>query len=285
MEMRRSWHRHPEPAGEGSRRPPAASLPEDTTDLLLGRRRRVVLLVLALGAGLGFALAVSGPAAFGQDLATSFTEERRRMVDEQIRQRGIRDERILSAMEAVPRHLFVSRDKRRDAYGDKPLEISHNQTMSQPYVVALMVSLLEPDSQDLVLEIGTGSAYDAAVLSHLAREVYTIEIIPELAERAAETLRSLGYDNVKVRVGDGYGGWPEAAPFDAILLTAAPPEIPQPLIDQLAVGGKLVAPVGQGFQQIQVITKTPEGLEIRRGEPVIFAPMTGEVQQHGTPRP
>lgn len=201
------------------------------------------------------------------------------MVAEQIRGRGLDDPRILAAMEAVPRHLFVPDAYRDEAYGDHPLPIGYGQTISQPYVVALMSELLELEPGDRVLEIGTGSAYHAAVLSHLAEEVYTIEIVDELAHRAEDTLEELGYDNVHVRSGDGYRGWPEAAPFDAVLLTAAPREIPAPLLDQLAVGGRLVAPVGDRLQRLQVITRTEDGSVTELRDPVRFVPMTGEAEK------
>lgn len=229
-------------------------------------------------------LTLAGLALGAQDRPPSFDEQRLVMVDEQICQRGIRDPRVLEAMKEVPRHLFVPPARRSQAYADHPLPIGYDQTISQPYVVALMTSLLDLGPEDRVLEVGTGSAYHAAVLSRIAREVYTIEIIPELARRARQTLDRLGYRNVQVREGDGYRGWPEAAPFDAILLTAAPPEIPRPLIDQLAVGGTLVAPVGKDWQQLETIRRTPEGLEKGRGEPVRFVPMTGEAQARGDGR-
>jgi len=202
------------------------------------------------------------------------------MVDRQIRQRGVRDARILDAMSTVPRHLFVPPDRRSEAYADHPLPIGFGQTISQPYIVARMCSLLDLQPEDRVLEIGTGSAYHAAVLSRLVREVYTVEIVEPLAERARAVLERLGYDNVRIRVGDGYRGWAEAAPFDAIVLTAAPPKIPQPLLDQLAVGGKLVAPVAG---RLVTITRTEQGLLTEKGDPVRFVPMTGEAQEGRRP--
>lgn len=209
------------------------------------------------------------------------------MVDEQIRARGVRNPQVLAAMETVPRHLFVPRRTRDLAYEDRPLPIGQGQTISQPYIVALMSSLLDLEPDEKVLEIGTGSAYHAAVLSRLADEVYTIEIVEPLARRAELLLQRLGYENVFVKVGDGYRGWPEAGPFDAILLTAAPPEIPQPLLDQLALDGILVAPVGESYQRLQVITRTAEGWKTEIGAPVRFVPMTGEAQMQasGVPKP
>jgi protein-L-isoaspartate(D-aspartate) O-methyltransferase len=208
---------------------------------------------------------------------------RHQMVEEQIRDRGVRQPEVLRAMEAVPRHLFVPSDRRDESYGDSPLPIGWGQTISQPYIVALMTELLELQRGEKVLEIGTGSGYHAAVLSRVAGEVYSIEILPELGRQAQSTLGGLGYRNVHVRIGDGYKGWPEQAPFDAIILTAAPPEIPQPLLDQLKVGGRMVVPVGSFVQDLLLITKTSRGIEKRTVAPVRFVPMTGEVQQQKKP--
>jgi protein-L-isoaspartate(D-aspartate) O-methyltransferase len=179
----------------------------------------------------------------------------------------------------VPRHRFVPEGYRGDAYADSPLPIGEGQTISQPYIVALMTSLLELDGDEKVLEIGTGSGYQAAVLARLVREVYSVEILRPLGEQARTTLEELGYENVQVRVGDGYKGWPEKAPFDAIIVTAAPERIPEPLIEQLKVGGRLVIPVGNFWQNLLVITKTADGVEKRTVLPVRFVPMTGEVQK------
>jgi protein-L-isoaspartate(D-aspartate) O-methyltransferase len=208
-----------------------------------------------------------------------WAQARAEMVRSQIRARGIDDRRVLDAMERVERHRFVPDDMRDAAYGDHPLPIGHQQTISQPYIVALMSALLELDGHEKVLEIGTGSGYQAAVLGELAREVYTIEIVEPLAARASDLLTELDYDNVHVRAGDGYRGWPEQAPFDAIILTAAPPEIPQPLIDQLAAGGILAAPIGDVEQELRVYERTADGLEQRAVIPVRFVPMTGEAQE------
>jgi len=198
------------------------------------------------------------------------------MVREQIETRGIHNAAVLRAMRATPRHLFVPEAIRSQAYFDGPQPIGHGATISQPYIVALMTELLEPAKTQRVLEIGTGSGYQAAILSQLVREVYTIEIVPELAKSAAQTLKKLGYNNVTVRQGDGYQGWPEQAPFDRIIVTAAPPEIPRTLLDQLRRGGKLVTPVGENVfrQELVVVDKSPSG-QIRKRSviPVAFVPM------------
>jgi protein-L-isoaspartate(D-aspartate) O-methyltransferase len=201
--------------------------------------------------------------------------ERARMVAEQIESRGVYDHAVLEAMRTTPRHLFVPERLRVMAYQDRPLPIGHGATISQPFVVALMTSLLEVKPAHRVLEIGTGSGYQAAVLGQLARRVYTIEIVPELAESARLILGELGYQNVVVREGDGYLGWPEQAPFDRILLTAAPSEVPEALIRQLANGGRLVAPVGASWDQdLVVIEKDAQGkLHRRPAGRVTFVPM------------
>jgi protein-L-isoaspartate(D-aspartate) O-methyltransferase len=206
--------------------------------------------------------------------ADPFAVERERMVRETIASRDVKDANVLRVMRETPRHEFVPRPVQRLAYADQPLPIGYEATISQPYIVAKMTEMLETRKGDRVLEIGTGSGYQAAVLGQLVKEVYTIEIVPELAERAKETLRRLGHANIHVRHGDGYAGWPDQAPFDRIILTAAPPEVPQALINQLAGGGRLVAPVGRGYQELTVIDKTKDG-RIRRSRsiPVRFVPM------------
>jgi protein-L-isoaspartate(D-aspartate) O-methyltransferase len=207
-------------------------------------------------------------------------EERRRMVEEQIRGRGVRDPEVLLAMERVPRHAFVPAEIQDLAYADGPLPIDEGQTISQPFIVALMTDLAALGPEDRVLEVGTGSGYQAAVLAEICAEVYTIEIVEPLGEEAAERLAALGYRDVRCRIGDGYAGWPEAAPFDAILVTAAAPRIPEPLLEQLRVGGRLVAPVGGGaLQDLLVARKTPDGIETARVETVRFVPMTGEIRR------
>jgi protein-L-isoaspartate(D-aspartate) O-methyltransferase len=201
---------------------------------------------------------------------------RRRMVNEQIAARGVKNPRVLAAMRTVPRHRFVPPALVSRAYDDSPMPIGHGQTISQPFIVAHMTEALDIQRLHNVLEIGTGSGYQAAVLGELARTVYTIEIVPELARGAAATLKALGYSNVHVRAGDGYAGWPEHSPFDRIMLTAAPEEIPRPLIDQLAPGGRLLAPVGEqgAVQWLTIVEKTPQGVTQRRTLPVRFVPFT-----------
>ena len=201
------------------------------------------------------------------------TEQRYEMVREQIQARGISDTRVLQAMRDVKRHLFVPGESVNDAYEDYPLPIGEGQTISQPYIVALMSELLELKAEDRVLEIGTGSGYQAAILSRLSKEVFSIEIVPSLAETARKRLDLLGYENVEVRTGDGYKGWPEKAPFDAVMVTAAPPEIPQALVDQLAEGGRMVVPVGTNYQELMLITKEKGRVTKRVITAVRFVPM------------
>lgn len=205
----------------------------------------------------------------------SFSSYRAAMVDQQIRARGITNASVLQAMQAVPRHRFIPEPLWHLAYTDGPLPIGHEQTISQPYIVAYMTDAANIAPHERVLEIGTGSGYQAAVLSAVARDVYTIEIIPELAEQAKGTLAALGYTNIHTKTGNGYLGWPEHAPFDAIVVTAAPDEIPQALVDQLALGGRMVVPVGTSTQHMMIVEKTSRGVVTRRTFPVRFVPMTG----------
>jgi len=209
---------------------------------------------------------------------------RERMVQEQLiaspdARQPVTDPRVLAAMRAVPRHRFVPPAMQPFAYLDRPVPIGEGQTISQPYIVALMTELAQLAAGERVLEVGTGSGYQAAILAELGASVYTIEILEPLARQAEATLRALGAASVQVRVGDGYLGWPEAAPFDAILVTAAAPRIPGPLIEQLANNGRLVIPLGEWFQELRVITKTPEGLREERVIPVVFVPMVGKVRE------
>jgi protein-L-isoaspartate(D-aspartate) O-methyltransferase len=230
----------------------------------------VVLLALPMMAG------ALDPQAQAPD---PFLDLRRDMVDQQIRRRQVLAPNVLRAMEEVPRHRFVPEHQRGSAYVDSPLPIGDGQTISQPYVVALMTELMELGDDSKVLEIGTGSGYQAAVLSRIAKKVYSIEIREGLGESARELLEDLGYDNVEVRIGDGYQGWPEAAPFDGIIVTAAPERIPQPLVDQLRIGGKMVVPVGRFLQELLVITRTEDGIQTREVTGVRFVPMIGEVEK------
>ncbi|MBD3427156.1 MAG: protein-L-isoaspartate(D-aspartate) O-methyltransferase [Candidatus Omnitrophica bacterium] len=202
-----------------------------------------------------------------------FLEERLRMVDKQIRMRGIQDPEVLEAMRQVKRHLFVPEHIRGLSYEDTPLPIGYDQTISQPYIVAYMTELAGLEADDKVLEIGTGSGYQAAVLARMVDQVYTIEIVKPLAESARKRFRELGIDNVNVRWGDGYKGWPDQAPFDAVIVTAAPPEIPEELVEQLKIGGRMVVPVGRFFQKINLIIRTEQGIEKRELLPVRFVPM------------
>jgi protein-L-isoaspartate(D-aspartate) O-methyltransferase len=207
------------------------------------------------------------------------TEARKRMVDEQVAGRDVTDESVLSAMRRVPRHKFVDAGAQRLAYSDQPIPIGHGATISQPYVVAKMTELARVRPGDRVLDVGTGSGYQAAVLAEMGAEVYGIEIVPELAERAAAVLAELGY-RAEVRAGDGYAGWPEHAPFHAIIVAAAAPTLPKPLVDQLAPGGRLVIPMGVGIQELMVIEKDPRGgVRTETILPVRFVPMTGEVER------
>lgn len=231
--------------------------------------RKLAFLLLTL-----LALAMPALPAIAQD----FGLLRRNMVKEQLRQRGIREIEVLEAMEHVPRHLFVPDGVRDKAYADHALPLGQGRSVYQPYIVALMTQLLDIDRGDRVLEVGTGSGYHAAVLSRIAREVYSVEIDAVAASQASKRLAGLGYPNITVRHGDGYQGWPDKAPFDAILLSVAPPRIPKPLLDQLRVGGKMVVPVGGFFQDLLVITKTADGLETGKVIPVRLAPMTGRVR-------
>lgn len=209
---------------------------------------------------------------------------RRAMVEQQLRRRDITDARVLAAMEKVPRHLFVPPDMQSLAYADRALPIEHGQTISQPYIVALMTQWANVGPESKVLEIGTGSGYQAAVLAEVCGSVFSIEIVEPLALTAQRRLSELGYSHVAVRCGDGYLGWPEQAPFDAILVTAAPDHVPQPLIDQLAVGGRLIIPVGRNVQQLTVFEKAADGT-VQRFEvaSVLFVPMTGRAEEGPSP--
>lgn len=233
----------------------------------------LVMLVLAGGWPWGCG---GTPAA---DDSQSWARARAEMVRTQIEARGVKDANVLGAMRSVPRHLFVPPELRAQAYADHPLPIGEGQTISQPYIVGLMSELLGVGPDDKVLEIGTGSGYQAAVLAAMGCEVFTVEIRPALAQEAQTRLADMGAGKVHVRSGDGYQGWPEAAPFAGIIVTAAPDRIPEPLLEQLALGGSMVIPVGSFYQQLKVITRTESGLKERDVIPVRFVPMTGEVER------
>lgn len=211
--------------------------------------------------------------------ADEYIKSRQKMVEQQIMNRGISDSLVLQAMLDVPRHLFVPESMQQHAYRDHPLPIGEDQTISQPYIVALMTSLIALDSTSIVLEIGTGSGYQAAILGEIAHKVISIEIIPSLAERSATLLDSLKYDNITVLNGDGYLGYPDEAPFNGIIVTCAPPEIPQPLIEQLDNNGRMVIPVGTDWQQLLVLTKQENSIQTDTIIPVRFVPMTGEAEE------
>ena len=205
-----------------------------------------------------------------------FKAMREKMVETQIKARGVKNPRVLSALLKVERHRFVPEENLNSAYSDQPLPIGEGQTISQPYIVALMTELLDLKGDEKVLEIGTGSGYQAAILAELSKEVYTIEIIDSLASMSKNRLLELGYQNIQVKAGDGYLGWPEFAPFDAIIVTAAPDHIPKPLIEQLKEGGRMVVPVGTHTQELKKIVKRSGKIETTDVIPVLFVPMTGE---------
>jgi len=208
-----------------------------------------------------------------------YEQQREKMVQRQIVSRGVKDPQVIEAMMRVPRHRFVPAGEVPYAYADEPRPIGEGQTISQPYIVAFMTEQLRVKRGYRVLEIGTGSGYQAAVLAQIVDSIFTIEIIPELARRASKTLRELKYDNVVVKQGDGYHGWPEKAQFDAIIVTAAPPKIPPPLLEQLKIGGTMVLPVGEYVQEIVIVSKNENGLEMENVLPVRFVPMTGEIRK------
>ena len=206
-------------------------------------------------------------------ISDPYTKQRDAMVEEQIVRRGVKNKLVLDAVRKVPRHEYVPEKLQSEAYYDTPLPIGEGQTISQPYIVALMTELLELKGKEKVLEIGTGSGYQAAILADLAGEVYTIEILPSLAQRAEKLVSELGYKNIKVKCGDGFLGWPEFAPFEAIIVTCAPEEIPPLLIEQLAEGGRMVIPVGEEYQELKLLVKVKGKIEQKDIIPVIFVPM------------
>jgi len=222
------------------------------------------------------------PVAAQVDDSSEFQTVRKVMIERQIQARGVKDPRVIKAMQDVPRHLFVDESLWPVAYSDGPLPIGHGQTISQPYIVSFMTELLQVDTHHVVLEIGTGSGYQAAVLSKLTHHVFTIEIIAELGQEAEERLKRLGYDNVTVKIGDGYQGWPDEAPFDRIIVTAAPEEIPQKLVEQLKPGGRMVLPVGPQWwgQDLLIVEKDEKGKVTKRESlPVRFVPMVHEPEE------
>ena len=232
---------------------------------------------LLLHAGLFSAvLACGSTGAARQSGAPQREIERARMIDEQLRARDIHSARVLDAMRKVPRHLFIPESMRALAYEDSALPIGYGQTISQPYIVAFMTQELKVEPDHRVLEIGTGSGYQAAILGVLAKEVYTIEIVAPLAERARATLTELGYHNVHVRTGNGYLGWLEHAPYDRIMVTAAPQDVPPALVEQLKIGGVMAIPVGTITQELRILRRVSTGVETIRTLPVMFVPMTGK---------
>jgi protein-L-isoaspartate(D-aspartate) O-methyltransferase len=230
-------------------------------------------LAFKLGATLIFAGSCVTSDDAQQRRDADWTSARARMVQSQLRGRDIHDARVLDAMTRVERHRFVPESVRADAYGDFPLPIGDGQTISQPYIVAFMTQALALEPQHRVLEIGTGSGYQAAILGELARDVYTIEIVPALGNRARQTLEELGYKHVHVLIGNGYLGWPEHAPFDRIIVTAAPEEIPRALVDQLREGGRMAIPVGRDDQELRILERTADGMKLLQTIPVRFVPM------------
>ena len=213
-------------------------------------------------------------------------EARRKMVQQEIVDAGVTDKRVIESMKTTPRHDFVPLNKRKFAYYDMALPIGEQQTISSPFIVAYMTESLDPQPTDKVLEIGTGSGYQAAVLSPLVEHVYTIEIVPSLGRKAAGTLRRLGYRNVSVKVGDGFQGWPEHAPFDKIIVTCSPEKVPRPLFEQLREGGRIVIPVGERYQQtLYLMTKKDGKLETESLRPTLFVPMTGRAEDRRQVRP
>lgn len=233
--------------------------------------------ILAIATIIVFGLGGSHCGASDEDRQpVSFENRRMEMVENQIVRRGVTDSAVIDAMRTVPRHRFVEDKYVKEAYGDHPLPIGEGQTISQPFVVAAMTEALGVGPKDTVLEVGTGSGYQAAVLAEIVDQVYTIEIIEPLGKAAERVLNELEYNNVHVKIGDGYKGWPEHAPFHGIIVTAAPDHVPQPLIDQMAMWGRMVIPVGKDLQSLLVLTKTPEGIKREEKFGVRFVPMTGE---------
>jgi protein-L-isoaspartate(D-aspartate) O-methyltransferase len=239
------------------------------------RRNVMTMLAFAFMFFPFFSCRSEGGAKDTEKAERTFARLRDHMVSAQIERRGVRDTRVLAAMRKVPRHRFVPEGSRSEAYEDYPLSIGRGQTISQPYIVGLMSELMNLTGTERVLEIGTGSGYQAAILAEITTTVYTMEVVPELAERAEKLLAGMGYENIHVRCGDGFAGWPDEAPFDAIMVTAAPNRIPQALVDQLKPDGRIVIPVGTGSQELIRGVKTDTGLDTENILPVRFVPMVG----------
>jgi protein-L-isoaspartate(D-aspartate) O-methyltransferase len=234
----------------------------------------IILMILQRSLFISFLIFFSAQAAHALD-QSDYAAQRAALV-RTLKQQGIRDKKVLEVMNKVPREKFIPFTHRLFAYGNFPLAIGHGQTISQPYIVAYMTEALELRPNDSVLEIGTGSGYQAAVLAEIVYKVYSIEIVEPLGKKADKLLKALGYKNISVRIGDGYQGWPKEAPFDAIIVTAAPPEIPQKLVEQLKEGGRMIVPVGEDFQQLELLLKKKGGeIEKKKLLPVRFVPMTG----------
>jgi len=269
------------------RGPPARSIANSPGAVIMMRHGTLVVAFAAFAAASCLAAPERGkeapPATAAPGETTPAPDRtaaaRAAMVAQTIEARGVKDPAVLAAMRSVPRHAFVPEEIRAYAYDDRPLPIGERQTISQPYIVALMTELAEVAPGEKVLEVGTGSGYQAAVLAAMKADVWSIEIVAPLAERARADLAAQGYTGIRLRVGDGYAGWKEAAPFDAIIVTAAPDHVPQPLVDQLAVGGRLVIPVGATYQELIRITRTKDGIQRESVIPVRFVPMTGEAQR------
>lgn len=241
------------------------------------QRKIIRLIVLTLAASFSFAWAQEKPE---EDLNTA---ARNRMVDRHLVERGIKDPRVLEAFRTVPRHRFLPPDSQRLAYEDESIPIGEGQTITPTYDVAFMTEALQPKPTDKVYEVGTGSGYQASILSRLVKDVYSVEIHKSLGERAAKVIKELGYDNIHTRIGDGYAGWPEAAPFDAVIVTCAPEAIPQPLVDQLKEGGRMVIPIGSRFDQaVYLMVKKDGKLVGKKLRPTLFVPMTGRAQREAT---
>jgi protein-L-isoaspartate(D-aspartate) O-methyltransferase len=269
---------------DGVRRTPCKE-PEDRTMTRALWRRAVATLLLS-GLVLAISARVGGAPPAGADASDPTAPARKRMVQRHLVEHGIKNPRVLDAFRTVPRHKFIPEKTRRLAYDDESIPIGEGQTITPPFDVAFMTEALDPKPTDRVYEVGTGSGYQAAILSRLVKEVYSVEIHPSLSKRATSVLKELGYDNVHTRAGDGYAGWPEAAPFDAVIVTCAPEAIPPPLVEQLKEGGRMVIPIARHrFDQVvHLIVKKDGKLIDRQLRPTLFVPMTGRAQQEAAER-